>query len=63
MGFSLCPFGHERVKDLVVSLVRSGIEHIILDVPPEEQEFAEVAAAFQMAKEELAAETASLEIV
>lgn len=52
-----CPYfigSHERVKDLVVSLVRAGIEHIILDVPPEEQEFAEVAAAFKMAERELA---------
>ncbi len=52
-----CPYfvgSHERVKDLVFSLVRAGIEHIILDLPPSEQDFAEVAAAFQMAKEELA---------
>lgn len=52
-----CPYfigSHERVKDLVVGLVRSGIENIILDVPGEEQEFAEVATAFQMAEQELA---------
>lgn len=53
-----CPYfigSHERVRDLVVSLVRSGVEHIILDVPADEQDFAEVAAAFQLAEGALAA--------
>lgn len=54
-----CPYfigSHEQVKDLVVSLVRAGIEHIILDVPPAEEDFSEVATAFRMAEKELAGE-------
>ncbi|MDF1851673.1 MAG: LLM class flavin-dependent oxidoreductase, partial [Verrucomicrobiales bacterium] len=54
-----CPYfigSHEQVKDLVVSLVQAGIEHIILDVPPEEEDFSEVATAFRMAEKELKGE-------
>lgn len=54
-----CPYfigSHEQVRDLVVSLVRAGIEHIILDVPPSEEDFAEVAEAFGQAEEVLSKE-------
>lgn len=52
-----CPYfvgGHERVKNLIVSLVRKGIEHIILEVPETEEDFAEVSKAYAMAEAELA---------
>lgn len=55
-----CPYlvgSHERVRDVVAALVEEGIEHIILDVPRGEQEFAEVATAFQMARDALAGST------
>ncbi|MEM9280439.1 MAG: LLM class flavin-dependent oxidoreductase [Verrucomicrobiota bacterium] len=51
-----CPYfigSHAQVRDLVVSLIGKGIEHIILDVPPEEQEFAEIASAYQLAQAHL----------
>lgn len=52
-----CPYfvgGHERVKNLIVNLVRKGIEHIILEVPETEEDFAEVAKAYALAEAELA---------
>ena len=57
-----CPYfigSHQQLSDLIVSLVSRGIETIILDIPSSEQEFAEVATAFQMAKEELSADVAT----
>lgn len=52
-----CPYfvgGHERVKNLIVSLVRRGIENIILEVPETDEDFAEVAKAYALAEAELA---------
>ena len=63
-----CPYfvgGHERVKNLIVTLVRKGIKHIILEVPETEEDFAEVSKAYALAEAELAKdfESASAETV
>lgn len=51
-----CPYfvgSHDQLADLVVSLAEKGVEHIIHDVPCDEQEFAETAAAYQKAQDRL----------
>ena len=48
-----CPFfvgSHEQVSMLVRQLIAEGVEKIVLDVPAEEEEFANIAAAFDMAR-------------
>jgi alkanesulfonate monooxygenase len=47
-----CPYfvgDYARVSDLLVGLIRNGIEVFILDVPASEEEFYHVDAAFKMA--------------
>jgi alkanesulfonate monooxygenase len=66
-GFWLGPFrnfqadqpffvgSHSQVAELVISLVRSGVCSFVLDVPPDEIEFENIAIAFAQARTRLAA--------
>jgi alkanesulfonate monooxygenase len=47
-----CPFfvgDHEQVAALVRALIASGIDRFVLEIPPAEEEFANIAAAFDLA--------------
>jgi alkanesulfonate monooxygenase len=53
-----CPYfigSHDEVAELLAQLVRRGIRHIVLDIPCQETEFANVDAAFTAARQLLAA--------
>jgi len=46
---------YERIADILVRLIRGGIDVFVLDIPAQEEEFQHIHYAFEIAREKLLA--------